>query len=256
MAPKSGAFAVGVNRRDPLLLLRLLYRDARHVRLTRQGEILLGFARRLVGISDEAMAAFHGSSLSGCLRIAAPHDLGVSLVPKLLQRLAQTHPHIRVDVRLDASETVQRLFMEGKANLALFNEANMPQFQALDLFSEELVWLMYDGGRAVEQDPLPLAVAEVGCAWRDAALGALEKAGRSYRVAYSSDTSMGQVASLRADLAVAPLPRSLVDRDLVEVPEHWGLPLLGRTHVYLADDGSDTAKALVKLIASDLCSIV
>lgn len=249
------AVSLQVGKLEEQLGVRLLNRDARRVVLTRQGELLLGFARRLVGISDEAMAAFHGSPLSGFLQLAAPHDLGVSLVPRLLRRLAETHPRIRVDVRLDSSETVQRLFMEGDASLALFNEASTPQFPARDLFSEELLWLMCDGGRAVEQDPLPLAVAEIGCAWRDAALRALEGVGRSYRVAYSSDTSVGQVASLRADLAVAALPGSLVDHDLVEVPEHWGLPPLGRTHIYLADDGSDAAKAFAALIAPHLRSI-
>lgn len=250
------AVSLQVGKLEEQLGVRLLHRDARRVHLTHQGEILLGFARRLVEISDEAMAVFHGSPLSGCLRVAAPHDLGISLVPRLLRRLAEAHPRIRVDVRLDTSEAVQRLFMEGKANLALFNEAKTPQIPALRLFSEQLLWLMRDGGRAIEQDPLPLAVAEIGCAWRDAALGALEEAGHSYRVAYSSDTSMGQVASLRADLAVAALPRSLVDYDLVEVPEEWGLPPLGQTHIYLADDGSDTAKAFAELITPDLRSIV
>lgn len=249
------AVSLQVGKLEEQLGVRLLNRDARRVVLTRQGELLLGFARRLVGISDEAMAAFHGSPLSGFLRLAAPHDLGVSLVPRLLRRLAETHPRIRVDVRLESSETVQRLFMEGDASLALFNEASTPQFPARDLFSEELLWLMRDGGLAVEQDPLPLAVAEIGCAWRDAALRALEGVGRSYRVAYSSDTSVGQVASLRADLAVAALPGSLVDHDLVEVPEHWELPPLGRTHIYLADDGSDAAKAFAALIAPHLRSI-
>ncbi|PAU76106.1 LysR family transcriptional regulator [Halomonas salipaludis] len=246
------AVSLQIGKLEEQLGVRLLHRDARHVRLTHQGERLLGFARRLVGISDEAMAAFHGSPLTGSLSVAAPHDLGASLVPSVLRRLAEAHPRIRVDVRLDTSEAVQRLFMEGKASLALFNEVNAPQMPARDLFSEELVWLMRDGGRAVEQDPLPLAVAEIGCAWRDAVLGALEKDGRSYRVAYSSDTSMGQVASLRADLAVAALPRSLVDHELVEVPRHWALPALGQTHIYLADDGSDTAKAFAELITPDL----
>lgn len=52
-------------------------RDARHVELTEQGEILLSYAKRLLGISDEAMSLFLGSSLSGHLQLVAPHDLGV-----------------------------------------------------------------------------------------------------------------------------------------------------------------------------------
>lgn len=39
--------------------------------------------------------------------------------------------------------------------------------------------------------PRHLAIAEIGCAWRDAALSALQASGRDYRIAYASDTSMG-----------------------------------------------------------------
>ncbi|NVJ90325.1 MAG: LysR family transcriptional regulator [Methylocystaceae bacterium] len=223
---------------------KLMTRDARHIRLSEQGELLLRYARRLLGISDEAMALFQGSPLSGHLRLAAPQDLGVSLVPGILQKLAVRHPAIVVEVRLGASDMVQNMFAKGEVNVALFNEVTDPSLKVLDLFSEPLVWLMREGGRAIERTPLPLATASIGCAWRDAALQALEDHNKPYRVAYYSDTSMGQIAALRADLAIAALPKSLVNAELIEVPKDYLLPALPKTHIYLADDGSNLAQAL------------
>lgn len=246
------AVSLQIGKLEELLGARLLHRDARHVDLTPQGETLLGFARRILGISDEAMALFRGSPLSGHLQLAAPHDLGMSLVPDLLRRMAESYPNVVVDVRLGVSAEVQRRLADGTTNLALFNDVGPYAFETRELFSEPLKWLMRDGGRAVGLDPLPLAVAEVGCAWRNAALQALQTADRRYRIAYSSDTSTGQVAALRADLAVAALPRSLADRDLVEVPEHYGLPPLPETHIRLADDGSELAGAFVALATRDV----
>lgn len=83
------------------------------------------------------------------------------------------------------------LFLNGEASLALFNEAGDPAIQLDELYSEPLVWVMKDGGNAVECDPLLLAIAEIECAWRHAALGALETACRAFRITYSSDTSLG-----------------------------------------------------------------
>ena len=246
------AVSLQIGKLEELLGTRLLDRDARRVALTDHGGSLLGQARRLLGLNDETFALFHGSRLAGRLCLSAPHDLGVFLVPALLRRLAEVHPGVHVDVRLGTSEAAQKGIMDGSVNLALFNDVGASAIQANDLFSEPLKWLVLNGGCAVQQDPLPLAVAEVGCAWRDAALNALQAAGRAYRVAYSSDTSMGQVAALRADLAVAALPLSLADRDLVEAPPDYDLPQLPLTHIRVADDGSELAKTFVALIAADL----
>mgnify|MGYP000212269015 CR=1 FL=1 len=248
------AVSLQIGKLEDLLGARLLDRDARHVTLTDHGGTLLGQARRLLGLNDETLALFQGSPLAGRLCLSAPHDLGVSLVPGLLRRLAEVHPGVHVDVRLGTSEAVQKGIADGSVNLALFNDVGASTIRTTDLFSEPLKWLVLDGGRAVQQAPLPLAVADVGCAWREAALNALQAAGRAYRIAYSSDTSMGQVAALRADLAVAALPLSLADRDLVEAPSHYDLPQLPLTHIRAADDGSDLAKAFVALIAADITS--
>ncbi|MGX1495346.1 DNA-binding transcriptional LysR family regulator [Labrenzia sp. MBR-25] len=246
------AVSLQIGKLEELLGARLLDRDARHVELTEQGGTLLGQARRILGLNDETLALFSRSPIAGHLRLSAPHDLGVSLVPRLLRRLAEVHPGVHVDVRLGTSEAVQHGIKDGSVNLALFNDVGASNIRARDLFSEPLKWLVLDGGSAVRQNPLPLAAAEVGCAWRDAALNALEMSGRAYRVAYSSDTSMGQVAALRADLAIAALPLSLADRDLVEAPAHYELPQLPPTHIRVADDGSELARAVVSLIAADL----
>lgn len=234
---------------EGMLDARLFDRDARRVDLTESGETLLRQARQLLRLGDETVALFHAPALSGQLTLAAPHDLGISLVPRLLRRLADSHPGLRVDVRLGTSAIVQEATRAGAANLALFNDVGPPDIATRALFSEPLVWLMLNGGGAARQDPLPLALAEIGCAWRDAALAALQATGRDHRIAYASDTSMGQVAALRADLAVAPLPRTLAGRDLVEVPEEHGLPDLPQTHVRLVDDGSALAEAAVSLLA-------
>ncbi|MFV0369952.1 MAG: LysR family transcriptional regulator [Hyphomicrobiaceae bacterium] len=246
------AVSLQIGKLEDMLSVRLLERDARHVALTDHGRTLLGQARRLLGLNDETFALYQQSPLVGRLSLSAPHDLGVTLVPGLLQRLADIHPGIHVDVRLGTSEAVLSGIAEGTVNLALFNDIGPSEILAQDLFSEPLKWLVLNGGRAAEQAPLPLAVAEPGCAWRDAALDALQSAGRTYRVAYSSDTSMGQVAAIRADLAVAALPQSLADRDLVEAPSKYGLPKLPLTHIRIADDGSELARAFVALVAADM----
>lgn len=165
-------------------------------------------------------------------------------MPSLLRKKAETHPNIVVDVRLGTSDTVQQLFASGEANVTLFNDVTVSGPKVQKISTEPLVWVMSAGGQAVEKTPLPLAMAEIGCAWRHAAINALESRSLPFRIAYSSDTSMGQVAALSSDLAIAALPKSLAKGGLIEVPADYKLPILPNTNIYLASDGSDFAKAV------------
>ncbi|MBN9885792.1 LysR family transcriptional regulator [Salipiger abyssi] len=241
------AVSLQIGKLEDVLGQRLLDRNARRVALTEQGERLLLQARSLLSLSDETMAMFRTPALEGRIALAAPHDLGMSFVPQLLGRMAERYPRIRVDVRLGASGEMLDGFRAGRSNVVLFNDVGPPEITSLRLRSEPLAWLMARGGRAHLEDPLPLAMAETGCSWREAALAALSASQRPWRIAYCSDTSMGQVAALRADLALAALPRSLAQGDLVEVPETAALPALPQTEIRIAHDDSALARAMVSL---------
>ena len=240
------AVSLQIGKLEEMLGSTLFDRNARRVILTEQGEVLLTYARRLLRLSDETLARFRGSPLAGTLRFAAPHDLGFSLVPVLLRHFASGYPGIRVDVRLGNSRTTQKVFADGDADIALFTESATPLVPAQDIYAEELCWLMAREGEVARERPLSLAVADAGCSWRTQALKALDDAGIDYRIAYSSDTSTGQMAAVRAGLAVAPLPRSLIGDEVIEVPPTLGLPRLGMVRLYLAHDGGPLAKAFAE----------
>jgi DNA-binding transcriptional LysR family regulator len=99
------------------------------------------------------------------------------------------------------------------------------------LLTEPIVWAGAKGGCAHLKEPLPVSIWEEGCAWRAGALEALGRHGRDYRIAYMSAHTAGQRAAILADLAVAPLPKSFLADDLVELGEADGLPKMGNYHI-------------------------
>lgn len=242
------AVSLQIGKLEELLGYRLLERNARRVALTEHGDLLLRQARALLSLNDDTVALFRGSALEGRLALAAPHDLGISIVPDLLRRMAERYPRVRVDVRLGASTHVMNGFSAGQSDVVLFNDVGPPAIISRIIWSEPLVWVMARGGRATVDDPLPLAVATTGCAWRSVALKALDALERPYRIAYCSDTLIGQAAALRADLAVAPLPLSLARGDLVEVPKAVGLPDLPQTHIRVSHGDGELAHAIVAMV--------
>jgi DNA-binding transcriptional LysR family regulator len=91
---------------------------------------------------------------------------------------------------------------------------------------------------------------EEGCAWRAGALEALGREGRNYRVAYMSAHTTGQRSAILADLAVAPLPKSFIGCDMVELGPKDGLPEIGSYS--LAMFSSPDASAPVKAAADHI----
>ena len=78
----------------------LLERVGRRVRLTRQGEVLVGHAAIIIDQLDRAEADLAGSreEISGRVRITMFQSALHALLPDALERLAADHPRLRVEV--------------------------------------------------------------------------------------------------------------------------------------------------------------
>jgi hypothetical protein len=152
-----------------------------------------------------------------------------------LSLFARTHPGIEVNVSVGRSVDMIQRIDAGELDVALISVGNLGQHDTRGqvVHREPLVWAGRAGGVAMRRNPLPLALASAECAWRRQALDALDRVGRSYRIAYSSEQCAGQEAAMIADLAVAPYPLSLVRPPLRRLDEDADLPTLGEYQIKL-----------------------
>jgi DNA-binding transcriptional LysR family regulator len=230
------AVSMQIRRLEELVGRPVFVRDGRSVRLTPEGEALLGYARRILRLSDEAVGLFRAPEIEGVVRIGTPDDFGTRFLPNILSRFARTHPAVDVEVSLDMSHALIERLDAGALDLTLVTTGLGPE--ALErgeiVYTEPIVWAGLEGGCAYERRPLPLALSTPGCAWRATAAASLGRAGVAYRIAYSSAHCSGQCAAIYADLAIAPFPESLIEPPLVRLGERHGLPPLGDYHIVLA----------------------
>lgn len=231
----TAAVSMQIKRLEETLGRSLFSREGRRVQLTPDGELLLGYARRLLKLNEEAVAHFLAPALSGRLRLGIPNDLGEAILPSVLTLFARSHPAVQLEVSAGRSVDLIERLDAGELDLTLVNAGNdgMDDSRGEIIYSEALVWAGREGGLAVQRTPLPLALASTGCAWRRMALDALDRLNRSYRVAYSCEQCAGQEAAMVADLAVAPFPQSLVKAPLKRLGDEHGLPPLGEYHIKL-----------------------
>src|SRR5258708_39239359 len=84
LARTQSALSMQIRRLEDLMDCALLHRTGRGVVPTHQGEIFLGYALRILALSEEAHARLHGPDLNGTIRIAMPEEIALVTLPRVL----------------------------------------------------------------------------------------------------------------------------------------------------------------------------
>ncbi len=246
------AVSMQMKRLEEELGCRLFERNARRVCLTSEGATLLGYARRMLQLHDEALAALAIPVVEGEVRLGVPDEFATSLLPGVLARFARTHPMVRVVVRCDATRALLRLLTTRELDVCICTCDNAPE-NAEVLLRNPLVWAA-SRQMAIDLDsgaPLPLAVFHEGCLYRHWALRTLEQAGIPHRIAYSSPSLAAILAAVRSGFAIAPVALSSVAKlaDFRILGPESGLPALPSVGVTLHTIPPPFPEAVAHLVA-------
>jgi DNA-binding transcriptional LysR family regulator len=178
--------------------------QGRGLKLTVAGETLLSKGRRILTLLDETAAALSGAALGGSVRVGIADEYGSAYLPGILARFAELHPSVQVTVTCALCTDLQDSVARGQLDLAVeVCDAALGDGELLGY--EPTVWATSARHAVQDCDPLPLALFDPGCWWHDNALGVLERAGRRYRIAYTSASIAGVGAAITAGLAVGVL---------------------------------------------------
>jgi DNA-binding transcriptional LysR family regulator len=226
------AVSMQIKRLEERLGHSLLLRDGRTVSLTHHGEELYARARRMLRTNAEILDHFSDGDLSGSIRFGVPDDYAVRLLPVILSSFQKTHPRIVVDVQCQPSELLLEGMQTGKYDLIVFTQGTSHEFGEL-FRTERMFWVTSHGGTAISTDPLPLACGAPGCCWAADATGALNRAGRDYRIAFTSNNATAIASAVLTDLAVGFLPESALQPGMKVIVEDKGLPRLPDAQIAL-----------------------
>jgi len=209
----------------------LLIREGRGVALTREGERLVGYARRILALSEEARSVVGASLASEHVRLGLTEDFAVAELTALVAQFARLRPECRLDVRCDLSVELERGLERGDLDIVLMKR-DAGGGPAEGVWPETLVWV---GARDLDwrrADPVPLIAFPQGCRYRDRAVHALESSGRRWRVAYESASLIGIEAAISGGLGVALIEARAV-RPAYAVLSGEGFPSVPPTELAL-----------------------
>lgn len=195
---------------------------ARRPVLTTDGNILLGYARAMLRMHDEVWRRFQTRRIEGRVVLGTPDLYAAYLLPQILSGFRAIYPGVEVDLRCALSRTLMGALDAKEIDIALVT--GMPGIRAGEFVrKEQLVWVSGDDHHAYNENPVPLALLPPGNIYRDAALEALDRIGRPWRLACISESISGLQAAVFSGFAVSVVAKSAL------VP---GMRVIGRSECF------------------------
>ncbi|KAF1052441.1 MAG: HTH-type transcriptional regulator YofA [Stenotrophomonas maltophilia] len=202
-----------LQRLEQQLGTRLLDRSQRQVLPTEAGERLLGYARRILQLGEEARQALAEEHSEGVLRLGMPEDFASGPLMPLLATFAAQRPRLRLEISSGLSHALLGEYRNGDLDLLLVKQWGADS-DCLAHWPEPLCWLDSRERPAATRDPLPLVAFPMGALYRQEMIHALEAQGRRWRIAYGSASLASLSAAVAAGMGVSLLPLRCVQ------PEH------------------------------------
>jgi DNA-binding transcriptional LysR family regulator len=248
------AVSMQMKRLEERIERPIFTRDGRASKLTEDGARLLDYARRLVKLNVETVAAFSDAALSGRVRLGVPDDYADRYLPEIMARFSRAYPSVELTVICEPSADLLERIDGNEIDLAIVT--NCESKRAAETFRRErLLWVTSNRHSTHLEERLPLALGRPSCSWRRTAIERLESIGRPYRVLYSSSNAGAVAAAVLAGLAVSVLAESGLRPGMRVLTAAEGFPELPSCRVGLvrnAHDSSALADALAEHIISSL----
>jgi len=238
------ALSLQMKRLEETLQAPLYRRDGRRLTLTPAGETLLTYSRDILSMNDKAVAALTGETLAGPARVGLVQDFAETLLTGVLSRFAKLNGETQLQVRVGGSAELLELLAADRVDVVLCMGSDD---DPAALKTTPMVWL---GEAALaELDILPLAVLEPPCRFRDAALKALDEAGRPYRIVLETPSLSALRAAVESDICITcrtgTVLKRTIDRELA--PGLPSLPGVAFTQ-HLRPDPHPTVARLAEMI--------
>ncbi|WP_235535004.1 LysR family transcriptional regulator [Sphingomonas sp. Leaf339] len=220
----------------------LIDRSSRPIRPTPAGERLLGYAKRLLALQDEAQTLLADPSGTSTLRIGVPDDIVTSAMSRRFAKFAERHRTIRLDVTTGLSRDLKKGFRAGEFDIAIVKEV-LADGDTRAIFPEPLRWFEANS-TAGWQDPIPLVTFPPGGLYRDVMIDRIERERRRWYIAFTGNSLGSVLSAVEAGLGVSVLPISTIGTYAVRPSEVFSAETALSLSIYAWEVGGPTGELL------------
>jgi len=237
------AVSLQIKKLEETLGEAVFERTSRKLELTDAGTVMLRYARQLLDLNDEALQAAGAHGLDGEVSLGVPPDFAETWLPALAASFRRSHPGIKLTTRVDRSPLLQAQVDRNELDLAV-TFAGAQSNSAIWSAELPMAWIGPHTFRREGHDMVSLAVFDPPCAFRAAAMAALENAGIGWNVAFRSPSLAAIWAAIDAGLGISVRTPFGVPAHVAVLQEACGLPPLPK--VALAMHASTPLSAVGK----------
>ena len=220
------SISIQIKQLEQVVDARLLHRHARGVTLTHEGEIVAGYANRVLGLLHELMEIADQEPVTGTVRLGLTEEFSIGRLPHLLREFVEMQRSMAIEVVVDQSAILERHLRAGRIDLALGNT----EYMSGEPHIRWLTPILWVGNRHFEIDtakPLPLVlIGEIDRRWGLRVLDTLDRHGLEWREVYSTTTFASVFTAVEAGLGVTYMIRECLRPTLRVLGESDGLPAL------------------------------
>ena len=236
------AISLQIKRLEDTIDQPLFKRSGRSFTLTAEGETLIPYARRMIKVHEEAVAALMAPDVVGAVRLGVIDEYASRFLPQILSTYASTYPGVQVSLRCAPSAQLVSALSKGELDIALVTGSSNEE--GIVIRNESALWVTSEKHSVHEVDPVPLAVFTHDCVVRKWPMEALEKINKNYRIAYESSSEAGIHTIVSAGLAVAILYKSSVPDNFRILGINEGFPDLPVAKIMLKRSSAAQSKAV------------
>src|SRR6266481_4868437 len=224
-----------IKRLEQQLNCRLFQRTTKPLELSPEGEVVLGYARRLLDLSQEMAERVAKPRKEIPLRLGVVDHFGPELLPVWISRFKETFPNVKIvsdiglthDLLKDLEDDKFDLVIASAGYTAMGEYKLAPSIQESRLQKEAMIWVQSESSKIdPSKDPLPLVMFGPKCRFRPIALEALQKAGRTWEIVYVGGSLNFVQTGVEADLGLSVLSPLSLTQGIVIAGNSSSLPTL------------------------------
>lgn len=233
------AISVQLRKLETGLGVSLFERTSKGMVLTGAGDTLLPRAKVILSEIREASALFT-NPLIGSVRVGLPDDFDEAVLERVLTKFSRSHPGVNVVATSGCTSGYAAAINSGTMDIAVCSGPDNGDGETLEM--EETVWAAKAGIQVDGRQPVPLAILDRSCWWRDLPIKSLETVGRDYSIAFRSSSFVSLQAAVRSGFAIGVLPASCLNKEIEKLSQTDGFPDLpkSRRSILIAPDAPDS----------------